>query len=212
MNRSPLSLATLPADEDGASYAISLLMALPLYVAMVALVVEVASLTSAGMTLDAAASAAARSAAAWLPLEGSPERKHQQIKRAAVLALVPAANAGLGETSSGTDVDAERAFVSAYRRFTPHPLPHDQYLAAKYRAADQATTVTITPSAPQGGDRVTVRVEFRAPIRVPGFGRWLGDSGAGDSATRRIVRELSFTLEPTPRKTHPLGITYDRLR
>lgn len=201
---------SLHSAEDGAAYAISLLMALPLYVAMVALVVEVASLTSAGMTLDAAASAAARSAAAWLPLEGSAELKHRQIKRAAVLALVPAANAGAA--SSSADAEAEQAFVSAYRRFTPHPLPHDRYLAAKYRAADQATTVTISPSSPRGGDRVTVRVEFRAPIRVPGFGRWLGDSGTGDNATRRIMRELSFTLEPTPHKTHPLGITYDRLR
>jgi Flp pilus assembly protein TadG len=208
-------LSRLHRDEDGASYGISLLLALPLYVAMVGLAAEVASLTSTGMTLDAAASAAARSAATWLPLEGSAEAKWRQVQRAAVAALVPASGSEAAESGTefgAVDAEAEEAFVAAYRQFTPHALPTDDYLRQKYRWTAQSTRVTLTPANPQGGDQVTVRVEFLAPIRVPGFGRWLGDVGSGNHWSRRLSREVTFTLEPTPRQSHPLGITYDRLR
>ncbi|MBS0262492.1 MAG: hypothetical protein JSS02_11125 [Planctomycetes bacterium] len=217
MSASHSTSLNLHTDEEGATYAVSLVMALPLYVAMIALIVEVSSLTSAGLAVDAAASAAARSAAVWLPLEGDADRKARQIQRAAVMSLVSVSNAdnGIAAVRPGDDPEAEEAFAKAYGQFSPHRLPSLAFLREKYRAAHRDTKVTLRTEQTASGPRTIVRVEFLAPVRVPGLAYLLADSKSSGSRVndaRRLVTELPVVLENTTARTHPLGIHYDRLR
>jgi hypothetical protein len=224
-----LTLAELRRSEIGGSYSIAILMVLPLFVTLLAFFIECNQLMLAKLGLGYATFSAARSAAAWQPIDlyfaDSESRLKARCHLAAARTLTPFISGA--QPTAPTIIDAmARSRVDqvfdAYQRQRGTAGVSRSYLSQKFFNACAATTidaVRISKSSASAADRIAVTVTYRAPFLLPGIGRLLGEpvvAATGDAGID-YVRPMTTTVEcpidyslargmPTP--TYSLGIRY----
>jgi len=153
--------------SDGASAAVSFILAFPIFLTIVAIVVQMALMVNAKIMVTHAADAAARAAATSLP-DGHPEN----VQKAAWQALAPISPKSTGAAASeGSDVYNALKAVGA--------KPSETF-AARYTYAMGATDVTWTPQQKDfegsPGQEVEVTVTYKFMLTVPGAMRMVPDA------------------------------------
>jgi hypothetical protein len=161
-------------------------------------------------------------------------------KRAAATALTPFAPGDpkflsrmfpLAAVDVATQVRAE-LYYDVYRRFdadnvardnetasrfirSPDQLAPRKYVKTKYRFAEAATSVTISPRNPSWNQDVKATVRYEMPMHLPGAGRILGSWwNASRFYSRSIVSSATLPSETADSGSHRIGIGYEsgRLR
>jgi len=169
----------------GASYALPAVLVVPVYLAILAVVFELAFLLLAGLGTAYSAHAAARSAAAWQSI-GPAEAAAVRPRQAAWAALAPFL------------IDRQHSLDTA------GPVPREAATSARrHRTAAARTTVAVEPV----GGRVRATVEFRAPLSFPVASRLLSCGRRAAEFPIRATAEL-------PGEAHPggPGIDYSPVR
>lgn len=209
----------LAEEETGASYTLSLVLVMPIYIFLICLIIECTLMLVVKTGTLYAAYAAGRSAIVWVPAESNdPDHAQVEVTRAAVQALTPFASgrdahrAGTPLAGKPTSSSADgNGYYEAYRQYTDGKAPRE-YVVAKYQYAELATRVTIEPESDAANSNLKVSVEYEMPINVPGIGRFLGQSPSWPGArflTRKISSSVVLEKEGPQSANQLLGIQYD---
>ncbi len=209
----------LAGGEEGASYTLSLVLVMPVYIFLVCLIVECTLMLVVKTGTMYAAYAAGRSAIVWVPAESQDADASQaKVKKAAVQAMTPFAS-GRDVHRRGTPLEfLPRSasidgllYYEAYQFYTKGNAPQD-YIVGKYQFADIATQITIEPQGNEPNSELKVSVEYEMPINVPGIGRFLGNQASWPTApffTRKISSSVILEQEGPQSSNQLLGIEYD---
>jgi Flp pilus assembly protein TadG len=141
---------------DEGSAAVSFILTFPIFMTIVAVIVQLSLMVNARIMVAAAADAAARAAMTSLPDE-HPEN----VTAAAVLALTPLSPEA---TEASTDGSAYAAAMNKVGVTVPETF------AARYAFAAAATDVSWTPQpdfVKSKGSEIEVTVNYRFPLTVP---------------------------------------------
>ena len=142
---------------DDGSASISFIATFPIFMTIVAVIVQLALMVNARITVAAAADAAARAAMTSLPDE-HPEN----ITHAALIALAPLSPEATGDAGSdGT------TYANAMKKLG---VAVPDTFAARYTFAAAATDVSWTPQrtfVSSKGTEVEVTVNYKVPLTVP---------------------------------------------
>ena len=168
------------ARDDRGGAAISFILALPIFLIVIAIILQYALLANARIMVQAAAHRAARTAVTCLP-----EQHYDNIKRAAEITLAPVS------PDKGT-VDPEGTTVSD--AFQANGVPVSDSFAARYSYAMAATTVTWPDRDYQhlSAQEVDVTVTYRFCLSIPGAMALIGQQDTVGGVTGRF-----FTLGAT---------------
>ena len=211
-------------DEKGGTYSLSVVMVLPFYVIIIAMILETTFLLCAKMGTIYAAFASVRSAIVWTTVQYPAEhvlvtnKARQKAKQAAVQAMVPFAS-GL-HSISGTSSNSAKSqeFLNAHKAYVKghakKPLK-DQYILNKYCYAEENTEVTLEGegdgSEPWKKNIVTT-VSYDAPFLLPYIGKLLGGRKKvvkGRSLYCYAIESKAALLNECPMNdTGSLGINY----
>jgi Flp pilus assembly protein TadG len=156
--------ALLHNDEGGA--AVSFILALPIFLWIIAIFVQFALMMNAKISIDNAAAVAARAAVTSLP-EGKPEN----VTTAACMALAPLSPQATGQSAS----DAQALFDAL--QATGVPIP--ETFPARYTYAMEATKVSWDPDidfTTSRGRELNVSLVYRFKLTVPGANMLIGSS------------------------------------
>ena len=211
-------------DEDGAAYSLSFVMVFPIYVLIIALILETTFMLVAKMGTIYAAFAAARTSIVWTTVEkpggngGVNLTTTSMAQRAAVQAMVPFAS-GMHQmqgTSQNANADAD-AYLKAYKAYTEGKTKNslrDKYILNKFKYAEEA--VIVLPICVGDGEcwqqDIEATVFYEAPFLLPYIGRLLGGEIKNFSGTR--VVSITMTSKATLLNECPknpsgsLGINY----
>lgn len=215
--------ARIPVSERG-SYSVSLLMALPTFVTLLAMFVQCTCLMLAKLGTIYAAYAAARSAMVWIPSDAPSSVIEAQVHLAAAKALAPFASSNPNHQESAVadlPVDAVNAFADAYEAMAAEPIATREVLAQKLRNSFGTVEAPWVFVASASGDRlIQLNLKYHAPLAVPGLGLLLGKEVAGTEGNffaREIETTVTMTCEwptvipdATPRP-YVMGIRYDQV-
>ena len=164
----------------------SFILALPIFLTIVSVVVQLALMVNAKIMVAHAADAAARAAATSLP-DGHPEN----IAHAARLALVPVCPQAT--TSTAPEADADAAALRTLGVNVADSFP------ARYTYAMDATKVSWTPAdldfASSAGQTVDVTVTYKFQLTVPGAMRL----GEGENTTVGGIQGWFWEVSATSR-------------
>jgi Flp pilus assembly protein TadG len=205
------SLRRLARGEHGAAYSLAYVLTFPLYVYLVALVVESSILLVVKAGTVYGAYAAARSAIVYRS-QGVP-RANEKARLAAVNAMAPFASSsdlhadGVDRSKQGAADD----FARQARKFVQLKGASPGYLPAKYLYADKAVRVSVSKDDEKKPDGlVRVRLTYQAPTFVAGIGRIFGSRSAKGGAyyTVPIVTEVSLPDEAPRSESGKLGIDH----
>jgi len=210
-------LNRLHRRQDGASYALSVVLIMPIYVLMIGLVIESSRLLLVQLAVVRASAAAARAASVWLPAECPAAVKQAKIRQAAAQALAPFASGDSEHFAAATagralDPQADAEYSAAYQRFTGGSRLAAAYLARKREFAWHATQVTWQVDSTAADAEVRVEVDFEMPFYLSGIGRFLGGPASWQGAsfrTRHVTHAASLSLDTPLSKNRTLGIRYD---
>jgi hypothetical protein len=215
------ALTPLLRGERGAAYSLSLVMVLPFFMLVLALIVEVTLTMLVKIGTLYAAYAAARAALVWLPAEVPLQRRDEMIQLAAAQALTPFASAKphhLAPTGRAGRVGeaGDQAFYAAFERYDNGRAPLE-YLARKRQFALAATQVKVevinSPRDPRLAFAVArVTVTYEKPIDLPIIGIVLGRRASWAGAqffSRRIESTVQLPIEGPRSRSQTLGIRYD---
>ena len=212
-------------EEDGAAYSLSYVLTFPFYLYFVCLVIETTMFLVVKTGTVYAAYAGARANIVWRTTPARPgdagdrdalrREADRRTQQAAVNAMAAFASSSSlharGAGVVGTSSPEARAFVEAYRRYDPGGSATPSYLAAKYRFAEKATAVVITPDDPAADGDITVTVTYEMPLHIPGIGRILGQRPSWPGARfRTVLVSSSATLqnEAPKNRRQSVGINY----
>jgi Flp pilus assembly protein TadG len=160
--------------NDRGSAAVPFILVLPIFLLIIAILVQYALLVNAKLVLTHTAQLAARAAVTALP-----EDQPQNVAAAAYMALAPLSpQAGIGVRPEASDV---------YQAMQNAGIAVAGTYPARYTYAMEATTVSWTPGLPavdfatSHGQPVDVTVSYRFQLTVPGAMRLIGfdDTVAG---------------------------------
>lgn len=188
-------LRAFHADEEGAVYSFSYVLVFPLYVLLLAVVVQTLLLITR-IGVEYAAYAGARAAAVYIPVNGgNADAAEPRVRSAVAAALTPFATYSAANRGGGGSADAAEfhRFYAAYAQGVGLTPVNEPYLTAKYAYAASTAgtriTIAVDPAGrggrggsgglsglsgePDGGD-VTVTVVHNAPFDIPAVGRLLG--------------------------------------
>ena len=214
------SPSRLIADDDGAAYSLSLVLALPFYMLVLAVIAECALMLVVKLGTFHAAYVTTRSAIVWQGSDAEPQQKQQKIHLAAVQAITPFASSrelNVQPTNPLTSAGSETAgnLVAAYQNYSGGQMSAG-YFRRKMRYAFAATKVTIVQHDNINGrdytQDITVTVTYEKPIDLPVVGRFLGQRASMPGAgffTRKIETTLKLEKEGPKSATRTLGINYD---
>jgi len=176
-------LRGLLRGESGAAYSLSFAMVFPIYVLIIALILEATFMLVAKMGTMYAAFAAARSAIVWTTVEKPNDRVNDltltswgMAKKAAVQAMVPFAS-GMHPGKGTSQSTAANAYLKAYKDYTEGKGGlRDDYIINKYNYADQAVSVLLKSvgSGKIWEKDIEATVTYQAPFLLPYVGRLLG--------------------------------------
>jgi Flp pilus assembly protein TadG len=203
------SLRRLARGEQGAAYSLAFVLTFPLYLYLVALVIESTLLLLTKVGTVYAAYAAARAAVVYRSQDAG--RAKQKAHQAAVHAMVPFASSsdlhadGVNHSRKG----AADAYARQAARFVQLPGASPSYMPAKYLYADKAVTVTGADERTPDG-LVRVRLTYQAPTYAAGVGRIFGRRSPRGGAyyTVPIVTEVSLPDEAPRTESGKLGIDH----
>lgn len=207
------TMRQVAVGEDGAAYSIAYVLTLPIYILLIALVIESTLILIAKMGTVYSAYAAARSAIVWESARSGsgsqPELMNDKSQLAAVQAMAPFASSASIPGGGGSPGRAAEYF-RAYQAHSNGKAPVD-YITAKYRFAEQATRTTIRDN---GSGMITVTVTYQTPLHIPGAARILGGvapSWGGQGRVYLVQTSVSLPSESPPTKDEPwpLGIEYE---
>jgi hypothetical protein len=163
-----------------------------------------------------AAYATARSAVVWMPAEPNVWRNKAIL--AARQAIAPFASGSenanpLLVPGAGLIIGDAQLFVIGYKSYAERYPNDDNYLLRKYAYAASATQVDFLPDQRATGfnQEVTVQLTYQMPLRIPVFGRLLGDGFPATAATSMPVRRIQSSVAlPAEGFRSPtgLGINY----
>jgi Flp pilus assembly protein TadG len=206
--------------RDRGTVAITFLLSLPLLMLIIGLLVQLSLLVNARLTLDRAATAAARSAMTSLPADPVIDQVDgmSNVRRAAYIALAPISPVAPAASTDGETVGQALAALSGGNSALPRNF------AGRYTYAEAATLVEVDPIDANGvvlpmedfsraaapRIRLTLRYDFRLTVPlinmplVAVFGR----SGTVAGITGRFFT-ISTTREVqlSPGREVPTGIT-----
>lgn len=215
-----LKIRRLLHDEDGAVYSLSLVLALPFYVLVIATIAECALMITVKLGTINAAYAASRAAIVWKAAEVDSTKQDAMIHLAAAQAMTPFASSKLmhleptGPANSIASVAGDD-YYQAYRAYSAGNAPPD-YLKRKLQFALAATEVKIEETSHAAGHDfeadLRVTVTYEKPIDLPVIGRFLGAIASWSGAkffTRRIESTLVLQKEAPKSASRTLGINYD---
>jgi hypothetical protein len=207
----------LHADEEGAAYAVSFAIGLPIYVLLMALFIETTLVMVAKVGTMYAAFAGARSAAVWstsLPRDVAAERPRQAL----VHAMAPFASGNpshlrglpLDEPEEPGEPVVGDHYKAGYEEYVNRAgVINPIYVRAKFQYAVAATRQFVR-STPGPGGETSVTVVYHAPLHTPVVGRWLGVRPPWN-APYRVIRIESTAVMPTESgkgKDHGIGLPY----
>lgn len=147
-------------DDTGAAAAVSFILVLPIFLTVVAILVQTALMVNAKIVVTHAADAAARAAVTSLP-DGKPEN----VTRAAWMALVPI-------SPVATDGDASEA-TADYDALQAAGVEVPESFPSRYTYAMEAATVSWAPESSEvdfersAGQELEVTVTYRFQLTVP---------------------------------------------
>jgi hypothetical protein len=208
----------LAGREEGASYTISFLIALPLYTLLIAAIIEATLLLVVRNHVTYAAYAAARQASIVLATDDlSAESQLGWIHLAAINAMWPVASGreAHASESGGTfkfNHQIAPEWLRAYRKYGGGSAD-EQWLARKVDYAMRATRIRVERFSSGLDAEVAVTVEYEMPFHASAAGRWFGEPARfadGAFFTRRITATARFPLETPRNSDQSLGINYFR--
>jgi Flp pilus assembly protein TadG len=152
----PLSRLLAAIHEDRGGAAISFIATFPIFLIIVAVIVQYALILNAKIMIDHAARSAARAAVTCLP-DGQPQR----ISSAACMALVPISP--VARTSASSEAD------TTYQAMKRLGTPVADSFAARYTYAQQATSISYQQADDLhlAGREIEVRLVYRFYLTVP---------------------------------------------
>lgn len=201
-------LRRLGRSERGAAYTLSVVLVLPIFILLIAVITETTLLLQTKIGTSYAAFAAARTAAVWLPFEPFDVDARERIHQAAIAALTPFASSRdvhlePARTSGGFDTFEAEGVRAALNAMSDTPIELD--LVARKRAyatlAVDPPKIEIVPT-PRGAT-ATVTVTYHAPFHT-GVGRLFGRRPPWPNAR-------FFTYPITSQATLDVEVPYNRL-
>jgi Flp pilus assembly protein TadG len=160
---SPLARVIAALHDDRGGAAISFIASFPIFLIIVAVIVQYALIVNAKITIDHATRAAARAAMTCLPDE-RPER----IQTAACMALVPISP--IAKTSVSSEADAVfQAMKDVVRKTNDKKERVPDSFPGRYTYAQQATTITYPQEnyLRSAGQEIELRLVYRFYLTVP---------------------------------------------
>lgn len=175
--------------EEG-TIAVSFILCLPIFLIVLAIVVQYALLVNARVMLDHTAEVAARAAMVCLPSDATAEGTASvlpKIRQAACMAAVAISPRAGGEASS------EAVAVADALQRAGVELPGGY--AARYTYAQEALEVRWPDGAyaAQPGHDIELTVRYRFLLTVPGASRFIGASGSVAGVSGRFL-EIGTTV------------------
>ncbi len=214
-------LARLSGSESGATYMLPLVLTIPFYVLLIAMIVECTLMLAQKIGNVGAAYAAARAAVVWLPYEtaiakNAPdhtpiEYRLMMVKLAAARAMWPYAS---GSKSHQATVPAD-AFIeatieqqlAALEAFSNEQDFDREYLKRKFRYAYNACTIEVKYLDAETGEptddpafnaKLQLTLSYDCAIHTAGVGRWFGvKSSLGNFYVRRAATTIILENEGT---------------
>ena len=175
---------------DRGSAAVPFILSLPIFLLILAILVQYALIVNAKIMIDHSAQSAARAAVTSLP-----ENQSDNIKSAACLTLTPLSPVAL----SGVEDQA----TSIYNALLTSGVPVADTFPARYTYAMDATTVDYTsPDDPVDyvharGHQVDVSVTYRFRLTVPAAMRLIGKSDTVAGVEGRFLDIISTSRVET---------------
>jgi hypothetical protein len=213
-------LAELPRGEEGAAYTINYMMTLPVYLLMLAFMLEMTFAIMAKIGTVYGAFAAARAATVW-STASDPDAMEAQAHMAARHALAPFASGFAGarlkeeDEESNTVIDQYIAAYQTYADATGRSSPETKYAAAKYRYVfdPSALSVFISTEERAGGAQYSrdlqCSVTYAYPFQTALFGRLLGTGiGPGNYSVLHITSSATMVEEAPRNEARKTGIAY----
>lgn len=214
-------------EQEGATYMLPLVLVIPIYVVLIAMVVECTLLLAQKVGSEVAVFAATRAAAVWLPYESALTEeaadfvpladRTRMVRLAAAGELFPLAS---GSSKHGT-TEALDDFVtatmlqriSAYRAAGWGTKFDDDYLQRKFQYAYRGVDIKIeyfdavsgtATDQPESDSKIQVTLRYEAPIHTFGIGRLFGErSRFGNFYVRSIHSVMTIENEGTKRSRAP---------
>lgn len=226
------------ADEGGASYALPYLLTFPVYLMVVALIIQATLILFVKMGTVYAAYSASRSAIVWRNAEVKGENvpdgsalAQRKAKQAAVNALAPFASSNANHRTGmffvlPGDLPGAIQYELTYRRLAngnvssdkavispfvgkPKSIAPSSYVRNKYRFASLATSVKLEPPDPDWNAPFKTTVTYEMPMVIPGAGRILGTWWKSFRFySRNIVSTIEMPSETPQSANHRIGIPY----
>jgi len=213
------TLSQFHSDQRGVSYSLTMILALPFYLAILVGAMEANWMFRANSQFQGAALMAGRSISLtyqdqYEEQEGDAALKaalEQNGKLAAALVLF-SSGSGLEEHAIETSTDESKfvqRFLEQLKQVSQFSPNRDTRLRAEYAVA--ATTVEISnvsePSA-SGMDKVTVVIQYEHPFFSQLVGRFFGQlsSKSGDFYVRKLSKKFEIPLEVARSEDRTMGI------
>ena len=218
----PLPAANPLTDSDGTA-TIEFTLVMPILIFFMLLLAQVTFAMAGNIFINYSAFAATRTAIVQIPADYADDgpnhysayeghTKHELIRRAALVSLVPVAGREPSSEASNEAtqfVDGLSAFYQAYGRGGPNWI--DSLAADRFRYAYDNTAITVyraqevedhtwefepieTTHPFDGRDPITVRVTHRLNLGVPYVGRLFNSEPNPESPGRYTLVSAQFTL------------------
>lgn len=179
--------------SDQGTVAVSFILALPIFLIILAILVQYALLINAKIMLDQTAISAGRTAATCLPTDVQLDNviAEDNINRTAYIQLVPLSPVARGGTNAESQVVAQ-AFTNAGVQ-----LPAK--FAERYTYAAEATAVSYPQRnyAASNGQDLELQVSYKFYLTVPGAQRLIGNADTVGGISGRFITLFSTTQVQT---------------
>jgi hypothetical protein len=207
-------------EEGGVAYSLSFAMVFPIYVLIVALILEATFMLIAKTGTLYAAFAAARSAIVWTTVE-KPSDRYSEItgksknmaQQAAVQAMVPFAS-GLHQGNSSNN-QAATNYLKAYQAYSEGKSNiRDEYVVNKYVYANRAvqTSLKSVGNGEIWKKDVEAVISYDAPFLLPYIGKLFGGKIKTINGVKvtvlTIQSQVSLLTECPMNDKGSLGISY----
>lgn len=214
-------------DQEGATYMLPLVLVIPIYVVLIAMVVECTLLLAQKVGSEVAVFAATRAAAVWLPYETAlteeaadfvplADRK-RMVRLAAAGELFPLASGSPNHvTTEALDEFVTATMlqrINAYRAAGWGKKFDDDYLQRKFQYAYRSVDIKIeyldavtglATDQPESDSKIQITLIYEAPIHTFGIGRLFGErSRSGSFYVRSIHSVMTIENEGTKMSRSP---------
>lgn len=200
-------LVRLHRDEQGAAYALSYVMVVPIYFLFICLVVESSNILIAKVGTVYSAFAGARTAVVW-DSAASPSDARDRITESARQAFVPfATGVKVGNDSPPSLSSRQREYLEAYEDYVTGRRVSRGNMQTKLANANEKLSVDYVPAA-DWKDDAEVKVTYQFRFYVPGIGHALGRRGSDGYFYYDIESSVRLQSETPQNGAGQMGISY----